>query len=157
MALEAAAEMLGTVTSLYNQLSAAGTDGLQDLAEKIGPVQANFGSDVILNGALFARVKAVYDAREGLGLSTEEMTLLDDTYKNFVRGGALLDEAGKARLRQINEDMSTLGPVFTNNVKKSTEAFELWIADISDLEGLPQSAIDGAKMELRKKGRPISG
>lgn len=99
VALETSSETLSTVTSIfYNQLSAAGTDGLQALAEEIGPIQANFGSDIILNADLFKRVKAVYDAKDTLGLSTEQHTLLDDTYKNFVRGGALLDDDKKSRV-----------------------------------------------------------
>ena len=94
VALETAGETLGTVAGIfYNQLSAAGTDGLQALAEEIGPVQANFSSDIIMNADLFKKVKAVYDQRSGPKLSIEQNTLLEDTYKNFVRGGALLDEA----------------------------------------------------------------
>lgn len=155
VALETAAETLGSVSGIfYNQLSAAGTDALQSLAEEIGPVQANFGSDIILNEKLFARVKAVYDVRASLTLTIEQHTLLEDTYKNFVRGGALLDDTKKTELRKINESMSTLGPVFANNVKKSSEEFELWVENHDDLAGLPESAIDGAKHEAEQKGQP---
>lgn len=155
VALETCSETLGSVTGIfYNQLTAAGTDGLQALAEEIGPVQANFSSDIILNGKLFARIKEVHDQIPTLSLTVEQKTLLEDTYKNFVRGGALLDEGKKAELRKINEAMSTLGPVFSNNVKKSSEAFELWIEDEADLDGLPPSAIEGAKHEATEKGQP---
>lgn len=153
-ALETSSETLACVAGIfYNQLSAAGTDGLQALAEEIGPVQANFSSDIVLNNGLFARIKSVYDARATLTLSTEQKTLLEDSYKNFVRGGALLDAIKKAELRKINEAMSTLGPIFANNVKKSAEAFELWIGDPSDLEGLPSSVIEGAQQEASEKGQ----
>lgn len=153
VALETSGETLGNVSGIfYNQLSAAGTDGLQALAEEIGPVQANFGSDIILNPDLFKRVKAVYDARETMQLSVEQHTLLTDTYRNFVRGGALLDDDKKAQLRKINEEMSTLGPVFANNVKKSAEQFELILSDKADLVGLPDTAIDGAKEAAEEKG-----
>jgi len=155
VALETSSETLGSVAGIfYNQLSAAGTDGLQALAEEIGPVQANFGSDIILNSQLFARVKTVYDSSHHLNLSIEQTTLLEDTYKNFVRGGALLDDNKKAELRKINEAMSTLGPIFANHVKKSSEAFELWIEDEADLAGLPQTAIDSARQEASEKGQP---
>lgn len=155
VALETAAETLGSITGIfYNQLSAAGTDGLQSLAEEIGPVQANFGSDIILNEKLFARIKTVYDSRESLKLTIEQKTLLEDTYKNFVRGGALLNDVQKTELRRINEAMSTLGPVFANNVKKSSDLFELWINNPEDLKGLPESAVEGAKHEATEKGRP---
>lgn len=155
VALETSSETLGSVAGIfYNQLSAAGTDGLQALAEEIGPVQANFSSDIILNDKLFARIKAVYDVSNTLSLTTEQKTLLDDTYKNFVRGGALLDDDKKAELRKINEAMSTLGPIFANNVKKSAESFEMWIEDEAELVGLPPSSIEGAKQEAIDKGQP---
>lgn len=153
VALETAGETLGLVTSIfYNQLSAAGTDGLQALAEEIGPVQANFGSDIILNPALFQKVKTVFDQRDSLNLTTEEKTLLEDTYRNFVRGGALLDDQKKAELRKINEEMSVLGPVFANNVKKSSEQFELVLEKKEDLAGLPDTAIEGAREAAEEKG-----
>lgn len=153
VALETSGETLGSVTGIfYNQLSAAGTDELQELAEAIGPVQANFGSDIIMNPDLFKRVKAVYDQRDSLNLTTEQKTLLEDTYRNFVRGGALLDEAKKAELRKINEEMSVLGPVFANNVKKSSEVFELVIDNQDDLAGLPETAIEGAAEAAAEKG-----
>lgn len=155
VALETAAETLGTISSIfYNQLSAAGTDGLQDLAEDIGPVQANFSSDIILNADLFKRIKTIHDQMDNLSLTTEQKTLLDDTYKDFVRGGALLDDDKKAELRKINEAMSTLSPVFSNNVKKSSEKFELWIDNESDLEGLPETSIKSAKHEAEEKDQP---
>ena len=82
VALETASETLGSVTGIFcNQLTAAGTDGLQALAEEIGPVQANFSSDIVLNDALFARIKAVHDTKDSLPLTTEQKTLLDDTDK----------------------------------------------------------------------------
>lgn len=153
VALETSGETLGSASGIfYNQLSAAGTDGLQALSEEIGPVQANFGSDIILNADLFKKVKAVYDQRDTLKLSTEQKTLLEDTYRNFVRGGALLDDDKKAELRKINEEMSTLGPIFANNVKKSSEQFELILETEKDLAGLPESAIDGAKEAAEEKG-----
>lgn len=153
VALETAGETLGSVSGIfYNQLSAAGTDGLQALSEEIGPVQANFGSDIILNADLFKKVKSVFDQRDSLNLSVEQKTLLEDSYRNFVRGGALLDEEKKTELRKINEEMSVLGPVFSNNVKKSSEIFELLLDQESDLAGLPDTAIEGAKEAAAEKG-----
>lgn len=152
-ALEDASETLGTVTSIfYNQLSAAGTDGLHELAEKIGPINADFSSDVILDEKLFERVRAVYNNREKLSLTPEQQTLLEDSYKGFVRGGALLDDKKKARLREISQRLSVLGPVFMNNVTKSAEKFTLLIDDPKDLAGLPESAIAGASFAAEEKG-----
>ncbi|MCB1555695.1 MAG: M3 family metallopeptidase [Alphaproteobacteria bacterium] len=152
VALETASETLGLVTSVfYNQLSVMGGDKLQALAEKIGPVSANFSADIMHDKDLFARVKAVRDAGTD-GLTPEQTMLLDDTYKGFVRSGALLDPAKKQRLREISERMSVLSPQFSNNVTKSAEAFELLIEDEADLSGLPASAIAGAAHAAEEKG-----
>ncbi len=151
-ALELASERLGTVSGIfYNQLSAAGTDALEALAQDIGPISSNFGSDVIMDADLFKRVKTVYDQREKLNLTTEQATVLDDCYKGFVRGGALLPEEKKKRLREINEQLSVMGPEISKNIKKSSEAFTLVIEDEKDLAGLPQSAIDAAVMEAEER------
>lgn len=152
VALEISSEALGTVTGIfYNQLSAAGTDGLQALADKIGPLNSAFSSDVLLDETLFARVKAVYDKKDSLNLTPEQMTLLDETYKGFVRGGALLDATKKTRLRAIDERLSVLSPTFSNNVKKSGEQFELLIDNDKDLAGLPESALAGAQHAAEEK------
>ncbi|HRC26826.1 MAG TPA: hypothetical protein PKX87_05285, partial [Alphaproteobacteria bacterium] len=96
VALETASETLGYANGIfYNQLSVMETDGLQDLARTIGPLSSNFGNDILFDPALFARVRAVYDQRDSLGLNAEQTMLLDETYKDFVRGGALLDEGKK--------------------------------------------------------------
>lgn len=153
VAMESASETLGEVTSVfYNQLSAVGGDGLHALAEQIGPITSNFSSDIIMDAALFARVKAVYDAHETLKLTPEQQTLLRETYKDFVRGGALLPDDKKARLRAINEELSVLGPVFMNNANKSAEAFEMLLTDEADLSGLPESARIGMRQAAADKG-----
>ncbi len=154
VALETASETLGLVTSIfYNQLTAAGTDAMQALADQIGPLSANFSSDVSLDPVIFERVKAVHDDKT-LKLTPEQAMLLDETYTGFVRSGANLDEAGKMRMRELSQRLSTLGPNFSNNVKKSAEKFELWIAEKADLSGLPETAIAGAAAAAEEKDKP---
>lgn len=151
-ALEGSSDQLGTVTSIfYNQLVANGTDGMEVLAEEIGPLNANFSNDVLLDEKLFKRVEAVWNDRDGLSLNAEQSTLLENSYKQFVRGGAALSDDKKERLREISEEMSVLSPNFNNNVKKSMEAFELLIENKDDLSGLPESAIDGAAQAASDK------
>jgi len=151
-AMEAASETLGTATGVfYNQLSCMGGDELHELAEKIGPITSNFGSDIILDETLFARVRAIHDQKDTLDLDTEQKTLLKDSYKGFVRGGALLNDADKKTLREINQELSTLGPSFMNNASKSAESFEMIIDNEDDLAGLPDSAIEGAKAAAKEK------
>jgi peptidyl-dipeptidase Dcp len=156
LALETASETLSDVTGVfYNMLSAVGGDDLHELAMKIGPVSSNFSSDIILDEQLFKRVKAVYAKRKSLKLTPEQKMLLDETYKGFVRGGALLDAKKKKRLREISQQLSTLSPEFMQNVSKSSEAFEMLIKDKKDLAGLPDTALEAAAFaakEKKKKG-----
>lgn len=153
LAMESASETLGQVSSVfYNQMGANGDDEIHALAEKIGPLNAAFSSDIILDIDLFNRVKAVHDKKGALDLTTEQETLLEESYKDFVRGGALLEEEKKARLREISQELSTLAPSFMNNVNKSSESFELIIEDEADLSGLPDSAKGAAAHAASEKG-----
>jgi peptidyl-dipeptidase Dcp len=153
VALDHAAERLGDVTSVfYNLLSTTGGDEMHALAEKIGPISSNFSNDVSHDPLLFQKVKAVYEARESLNLNEEQSQLLEDTYIGFVRGGAMLDDAGKQRLREISERQSVLTPLYMNNSKKSAEAFTLYVEDESDLAGLPDNAKEAAKHAAQEKG-----
>ena len=153
-AMGAASELLDQATSIYyNLLSAAGTDGLQALSEKIGPLVSNFSSDVSMDADLFARIKSVWDRRNDLNLTTEQQTILKDSYDGFVRSGALLNDADKKRMRELNEQLSVIGPKFSNNVKKSAEKFELFITDEADLSGIPDFARAIAKEMAEKKDR----
>lgn len=153
VALETASEKLDQVTSVfYNQLSSVGGDSLHELAEKIGPITSEFSNDIMLDEKLFERVKAVYDKKDSLNLNDEQTTLLDNSYKGFVRNGALLNDADKARFREISQEMSTLGPSFMNNATKSTEQFEMVIDNEDDLKGLPDGAIEAAKIAAEEAG-----
>ncbi len=145
--------MLDNATSIfYNQLTANGTDGLQELAEKIGPINSAFSNDILMDADLFARVKTLWEQREDLDLSPEQDTVLDNSYQGFARNGALLDEAGQKRLREISEKLSVLGPQFANNATKSAEQFELVIDNEDDLSGLPDSARAMARHMAEEKG-----
>ena len=153
VALELSSEKLSTITGIfYNQLSAAGTDTLEALAQEIGPINAAFGNEVAQDSKLFERIKSVYNKRDKLTLTTEEKILLEDTYKGFVRGGALLNEKDKKRFKKISEELSKLHPAFANNVKKSSETFEMIIDNTDDLKGLPDNVIEMAQHMAEEKG-----
>lgn len=152
VALENASEDLGQAASVfYNQLSAMGGDELHALAAEIGPINASFSSDIMLDEDLFARVETVYKSRDSLNLNTEETTLLDDTYRGFVRAGALLDQDKKERLREINQELSTLNPAFMQNSVKSSNSFEMLVDNKDDLAGLPDSSIEAAEQAAEEK------
>ncbi len=153
VALDGASEDLGVAASVfYNQLSVIGGDDLHALATEIGPINASFSSDVMLDKGLFVRVKSVYEQRDTLQLTPEQYTLLDDTYRGFVRSGALLDDKKKKSLREISQKLSTLSPAFMQNTVKSSEEFEMVVEDKADLAGLPASAIDAAHHAAKEKG-----
>lgn len=153
LSLETGSELLGRVSSIfYNLLHAETSDRLQELAKTIAPKLAEFGSDVSLDPKVFQRVKAVWDSREQLGLKGEELRLTEKTYKDFARNGALLDDAKKAKLREIDQELSKLHPQFGENVLKATNAFELVIGDRKDLAGLPENAIEAASEAAKAKG-----
>lgn len=153
LALETASEELEMTASVYfNLYSAEGSTELQALAKEISPKTAAFSSEVSLDAGLFARIKAVYDNRESLNLNFEQKRLVEKNYKDFTRNGALLSESDKEKLKQIDQELSILGPQFSENVLKATNAFELIIDDKAFLVGLPEGAIEAAAQEANKKG-----
>lgn len=144
-ALEKSSERLDQTSLAFGNLEVAdGNDALHEVGKQIYPKLAAFGSDVTLNSALFEKIKYVYDKRVQLNLSVESNRLLEKTYLSFVRNGALLSAEKKNILRQLDHELSTLGPQFSENVLKATNAFEL-VLDKNDLAGLPNSAIEAAK------------
>lgn len=151
-AVERTGELLTRVSNVFFSLSQANTnEALQKIEAEISPLLAKHRDDINLDPRLFARVKAVYDERDKLVLTAEQARLLDKFYKNFVRGGANLDEAAKAEFRKINEELSVLSVKFGDNVLKETNAFALVIDNANDLAGLPQAVIDGAAEAAKER------
>jgi len=144
-ALEASGALLDEVSNVFFNLNSANTnDEMQAIAKEVAPLLSKHGDDITLNEGLFRRVKEVYDRRDDLELSTEQRRLLDEYYKDFVRGGANLNEEQKKRFREINERLSVLSLQFGENVLKEDNAFELVIDSEADLEGLPEAVVQAA-------------
>ncbi|OFV82684.1 MAG: peptidase M3 [Acidobacteria bacterium RBG_13_68_16] len=144
-ALDGAGEMLDKVESVfYSLLSAETNDTMQSIAKEVAPLTAALNDDINLNEVLFARVKAVWEKRNALDLEPEQRRLVEETYKDFVRGGANLDAKGKERLRAINKELSLIGLKFGDNVLKETNAFRLVIEKEEDLAGLPPGLVSAA-------------
>ncbi len=129
-------------TVFFNMLSAETNDDLDALAQKMQPILTKHANDVRLNERLFERIKYVH--RHHRKLTPEEKMLLENTYQGFARSGALLDEAGKEKLRQLTEEASMLSLQFSQNLLKETKAFTLHITDEAQLAGLPATAIEAA-------------
>ena len=138
----------------FNVLEADGNDEMNEIAEKVYPMISELGDGIILNDALFQRVKAVYEQRESLGLTAEQMRLLTQTYKSFAQNGANLPEDKKERLKEINQELSLLSLKFGNNVVAETNSCKRFIQDESLLAGLPESAKAAAAEEAEAAGHP---
>ena len=113
-------------------------DQMQEIAEKVSPMLTEFSMYTSLNAPLFERVKAVYEKRNELGLEQDQMKLLEDTYKGFVRGGANLSDEDKETFSKIEEELSLASLQFSKNVLDATNAYTLHITDSADLAGLPE-------------------
>lgn len=153
VALEHSGFLLNRVASVLFNLNAAETSAeIQEIVRTASPLLSEYGNDVTLNEALFARIKAVWDTRETLSLDPESSMLLEKAYKRFARNGANLDEAGKERLREIDKELSRLSLQFGENVLNETNEYQLVVTDERDLAGLPDFALESAKALATAKG-----
>ena len=144
-ALDLSGRMLNDVSLVFfSVLEAESNDTLQQIAEKASVMLSSHSDDMLMNEALFERIKQVYDNKDKESLDVEQQSLLERYYKDFVRAGALLTDEQKALLRDINSEMATLGLQYGNNVLAENNAFELVIEDEADLAGLPEGAITAA-------------
>ncbi|MBE3131491.1 MAG: M3 family metallopeptidase, partial [Acidobacteria bacterium] len=154
-ALERSGALLNKVAGVFNNMTSSNTnEELQKIDKELAPKLAQHDDDIAMNAALFARVKAVYDEKDRLTLATEEARLLEETYKDFVRGGAGLPPDKQARLRQVNEELSVLAVQFGENILKENNAFELVIDNEADLAGLPPAVVAGAADAAKERGKP---
>ncbi|PZX92573.1 M3 family peptidase [Flavobacterium aquariorum] len=145
-ALSFSGDTLDRISSIFFNLNSAETsDEMQKIAQEVSPLLSEFGNDIRLNAALFAKVKTVYDQRESLNLNPEQATLLDKQYKSFSRNGANLPEDKKNQLRELDKELSKLSLQFGENVLAETNAFELHLTDEKDLAGLPEGTIEAAR------------
>jgi Zn-dependent oligopeptidase len=151
-ALEFSGNALDRVSSIFFNLNSAETsDEMQKIAQEITPLLTEFSNDITLNEALFKRIKAVYEQKETLNLSAEQMTLLDKKFKSFSRNGALLSEEKKSKLREIDTELAKLKLTYGENVLAETNNYQLHITNASDLKGLPEGAIEAAKSLAESK------
>ena len=138
-AMEYSGQTLNTVAGIfYNLMEAHTNDEMQAIAEEIAPKMTEFSMYVSLNEDLFKKVKAVYEKKDGLGLDVDQMKLLEDNYKSFVRGGANLSDEDKALYSKWSEELSLATLAFGKNVLAATNAYTLHITDSTQLAGLPQ-------------------
>jgi len=154
VALDLVGEKLERIKAIFFNLNSAETsDEMQGIAQKVAPKLSDFGNDITLNEQLFARIKEVYNQRDKLVLNAEESTLLEKTFRSFVRSGANLNESDKAKYREITKELSQLGLKYQQNVLAETNSYELLITDKNDLSGLPESIIEMAAQTAQSKNK----
>ncbi|WP_408098857.1 M3 family metallopeptidase [Peredibacter sp. HCB2-198] len=137
----------------FNLHSAECSDELEKISPEVSEILTRFGNDISLDPKIFMKVKACYDTRMNQGLTPEEMTIIEKTYKSFVRNGALLAESEKDQMRVMDEKLAKLTLTFSQNVLKATNDYLMEITDKADLEGLPEGVIEAAAELAEKKGK----
>jgi peptidyl-dipeptidase Dcp len=124
---------------------------MQKIAQEVSPLLTEFSNDIALNEDLFKRIKTVYDQKDSLDLTTEQATLLDKKFKGFSRNGALLNEADKVKLREIDTELAKLKLTYGENVLAETNNYQLHITNEADLKGLPAGAKEMASSLAKSK------
>lgn len=153
-ALEYSGAQLDRITSIFFNLNSAETnETIQKLAQEISPKLTELSNDIILNEALFQRVKAVYETKNSLDLTIEQQTLLDKKFKSFSRNGANLSTDKKEVLREIDKKLSKLSLTFGENVLAETNKFQLHLTDKKDVAGIPNGALEAAKAIAKNENK----
>lgn len=151
-ALAFAGQKLGDITTIAFNLNYAETDAeLQKVVREVAPKLTDFQNDINLNEKLFARVKQVFSSVDKSSLTAEQLTLLDKTYKGFVRSGANLNEDDKQKYREVTRKLSELSLQFEENVLAETNAYYLHLTNEDELAGLPKSLVDAAAQAAQQK------
>lgn len=154
VALENAGSLLSNVSTVFYNLNSANTnDSIQALAKELAPQISAHSDEISLNAKLFERVKAVYTNKDKFALDAEDLKLLEETYKGFVRSGANLSDANKETLKKINAELSVLTTEFGQNLLAETNAYELVVDNKEDLAGLPEGLISAAADVAKAKGK----
>ncbi len=151
--LEHSGSMLDRVANVFFAMKSSMTnDELEAIAKDVAPQLSEHGDEIHLNALLFQKIAAVYEQRDQLDLSLEQRKLLEEQYKEFVRGGAKLPPEKKSRLKEINASLSVLSLKFGENVLKENNRFELVIEDQADLAGLPAGVVAAAAETAAERG-----
>ena len=152
-ALDGAGKKLGIIAGIFFNLNSAETnEEIQSLAREISPLLTEHGNDILLDQILFQRVSQVFEQKDKLDLTAEQNTLLEKTYKSFVRNGAKLSEDKTDVLRKIDQQLAQTSLKFGENVLAETNKFVHFIDNESDLEGLPEGIKEAAAQIAEEKG-----
>lgn len=144
-AMERSGDLLMRVTQVFfNLVGTDSNDALRKIQSEVAPKMAAHQDAILLDSALFARIRALYDGRATAGYDPETLRLIEVTYQRFVQAGAELSEADKAVVRKLNEEQASLTTAFQQALLKQTEASAIVVDDVAELDGLDAGAIAAA-------------
>lgn len=148
-----AGQLLTNVSSVFFSQSSANTnDSLQKIEVEVSPLLSSYRDEILLDSALFKRVKSVYDDQAKFKLNPEQKFLLENLYKNFVRNGANLSKKDQDTLKILNQKLAVLTVKFSQNVLAETNSYKLFV-NKEDLKGLPESVISTAAETAKEAGQ----
>lgn len=154
-ALDRSGKRLSIINAIFFNLNSAETnEEIQKLAREISPLLTQHSNDILLDQELFQRVAQVFSQKETLGLNPEQTTLLEKTYKAFVRNGAKLSSEKADEMRNIDQELAQLSLKFGENVLAETNKYVHFVSDESELEGLPDGIKEAAAQIAEEKGEP---
>ena len=154
VALERSGKLLDKVCSVFfNVLSAEANDEMMDISQRVSPKLSESSNNIYLNEKLFKRIKHVYDRKEELHLSTEDVRLLEKTFEAFSICGAALGPEDKEKYRKLSSELSLLSLTFDQNALKDKNRYELVLTKKDELEGLPESIREAAALRAKEKGK----
>ncbi|MEV6904882.1 M3 family metallopeptidase [Amycolatopsis sp. NPDC051372] len=152
-ALERAGELLERASGTFFNVSGSdSTEEIQEIQAELAPKLAAHSDAIHLDPQLFARISALYERRESLGLDPESLRLLERRHTDFSRAGAGLPEAEQEKLRKLNEQLSTLQTKFQQNLLRDTNELAVVLDDVADLAGLDEGAIATAAEAAAARG-----
>ncbi|MBU4539467.1 MAG: M3 family metallopeptidase [Weeksellaceae bacterium] len=151
-ALAFSGEKLDVVSNIFFNLNSAETnDEIQKIAQEVSPLLTEFSAKISQNLALFEKIKKVYDQKEKYNLNEEQQMLLTETYKGFVRSGALLNDADKEKFKNISIELSKKSLQFGQNVLAETNNYFKHITEEKDLSGIPEAIIQQYREEAKER------
>ena len=150
--LDRVGQALSGITAILFNLNSAETNKfLQETTQEVSPMLTRFSNDITLNIKLFERIKKIFEKKETSSLNEEQKMLVEKKYRNFILGGAGLQNSEKERFREISEELAKLSLKFEENVLEETNSWELHITEWTDLSGLPDSVIEMGAIEAKKR------
>ncbi len=153
VAMDESGQLLGKVSAVFFNVTNMNTNQeIQDIQAEVSPLLAAHADEIALNPKVFARVKAVYDNKEKFNLNAEQLFILENQYKEFLRNGANLSDDKKARLKEINKELSALRVKFKANLLAENNGFKMFL-DKKDLDGLPESVVAAGAAAAKAEGQ----